>query len=146
MNNTKCQPVPAISKCQPVRAITLGAAMVLAFSAASASVSAAASSSAGAPSSQFVSDGVNRYVVRFADLDLSKIDGAAALYSRLRHAAGIVCGSLQSRVLEMDVQYRACTHDAVTEAVAGIGRPILSQYHESRTKGDKTALRLANAN
>jgi UrcA family protein len=141
---SKCQPIAAVSKCQPVRAMALGAALVLGFSAAS--VSAAASSSASTSSSQFVSGGVNSYVVRFPDLDLNKIDGAAALYSRLRHAAGIVCGSLQSRVLTMDVQYRACTHDAVAAAVAGISRPILSQYYESRTKGDKTALRLANAN
>jgi UrcA family protein len=126
------------AKCQPIRTIMIGAAIVLGFSAASAS--AAAASSANTSSSQFVSDGVNKYVVRFADLDLGKIDGAAALYSRLRQAAGIVCSSLQSRDLKMKAQYRVCVNDAVADAVSNVGRPMLSQYHESRTKGDKTAL------
>jgi UrcA family protein len=31
---------------------------------------------------------VKHYTVRFADLDLSKLDGAAALYRRLSQAAG----------------------------------------------------------
>jgi UrcA family protein len=131
------------SKCQPIRAITIGAAIALAFGAASAS---AAGSAAGASNRQFVSDGVNSYVVRFADLDLSQTDGAAALYGRLRQAAHSVCSSLQSRDIGMNAHYRACMEQAIDGAVSSIGRPTLSQYHESHTKGDKAALiRLAKA-
>jgi UrcA family protein len=127
------------TKFHAIRAITINAAIVLGFSAAAAS--------AASPNTQFVSDGVNQYVVRFPDLDISKIDGAAALYGRLRQAAGIVCGSLQNRDLAMNAQYVACKDHAVAAAVASVGDPMLSQYHESRTKGEKSALiQLAKAN
>lgn len=121
-----------------IRAISISAAIVLGFGAAAAS--------AGTSARQLVSDGVATYVVRFADLDLNRIDGAAALYSRLRHAAGIVCVSLQSRDLAMNAKYQACKNRALSDAVAGVGRPILSQYHESHIKGDKKAvMQLADA-
>jgi UrcA family protein len=127
MNNTK------------IRAIAISAAIILGFSAAAAS--------AGTSSSQFVRDGVNTYIVRFPDLDLSKVDGAATLYSRLRRAAAIVCSPLESRSLGMAAQYRVCVDQAIADAVAGVGRPMLSQYHQSHTKGDKTAVaQLARAN
>ena len=107
----------------------------------------AASASAGSSNSQFVSDGLNNYVVRFPDLDLSKIDGAAALHARLRHAAGVVCSSLESRNLGINAMYRACIDRAVANAVASVGSPILSQYHESRSKSDKSAVvQLARTN
>jgi UrcA family protein len=127
MNNTK------------IRTITISAAIVLGFSAAAASASTS--------NNQFVSDGVNKYIVRFADLDLSKVDGAAQLYGRLRQAAAIVCGPLESRNLQMAARYQVCVDHAIAGAVAGVGRPMLSQYHQSHTKGDKTAVtQLARAN
>ena len=127
MNNTK------------LRAITISAAIVLGFSAAAAS--------AGTSNSRFVSDGVNQYIVRFTDLDLSKADGAAVLYSRLRQAAAIVCSPLQSKRLGMATQYQVCVDHAIAGAVASVDRPMLSQYHSSHTKGDQTAVaQLARAN
>jgi UrcA family protein len=127
------------SKTLASRATTIGAALILGFSAAAASASTSGS--------QYVSDGVNKYIVRFPDLDLSKIDGAAVLHARLRHAAGVVCSSLESRNLGINAMYRACMDRAVTNAVASVGSPILSQYHESRAKGEKSTLvQLARAN
>jgi UrcA family protein len=121
-----------------IRAITISAAIVLGFSAAAAS--------AGTSDGLFVSDGVNKYIVRFADLDLGKADGAAALYSRLRRAAAIVCSPLESRSL-VDTQYRVCVSNAIAGAVDSVDRPMLSQYHESHAKGAKTAVtQLAKAN
>lgn len=113
---------------------------ILAFSAAMIGVFGAAAVSADPVANQSVSDGVRTYVVRYSDLDLNKIDGAAALYGRLRHAAGMVCESLQSRDLTLNAQYQACVERAVSSAVANVGRSILSQYHESHTKGDKKAV------
>ena len=122
-----------------IRALALSTALVLGFGAAAAT--------AGIPDSQPVSDGVNQYMVRYADLDLSKVDGAAALYSRLRHAAGIVCSSLQSRDLTLNTLYRGCVDHAIGNAVTRVGRPMLSQYHESHTQGEKSAqVQLARAN
>jgi UrcA family protein len=124
---------------QAIRAIAICAAFALGFSAAGAS---AASSK-----SQFVSDGVNKYVVRFSDLDLSKSDGAAILYTRLSYAAAIVCNSLRSRDLGIAAKYRACVAQAIANAVASVDRPLVSQYHESRTRGIKVAyVQLVRAN
>jgi UrcA family protein len=122
-----------------IRALGLSTAIV--FGAGAAGVSA------GAADSQFVSDGMNRYVVRFPDLDLTKVDGAAVLYSRLSHAAGIVCSSLQSRDLTINAMYRSCVSHAIAAAVTRVDRPMLSQYHESHTQREKTAVvQLARAN
>jgi len=130
MNNTKIR---------TIRAITISTAVALGFGTGAAS--------AGPSATQFVSDGANSYVVRFPDLDLSKIDGAAALYGRLSRAAHVVCEPLQSRDLAIAARYRACLVQAVANAVAQVDRPMLSQYYESRTKGDKASfVQLAQAN
>jgi UrcA family protein len=122
-----------------IRAITISAAMALGFGTAAAS--------AGTPASRYVSDGVNTYVVRFPDLDLSKADGVVVLYSRLRQAAAIVCRPLQSQNLSMGKQYGLCVDHAIAGAVTSVASPMLSQYHESRTKGEKAAVvQLARAN
>jgi UrcA family protein len=123
-----------------IRATTISAAIVLGFGAAAASASTS--------SNQYVSDGVNKYIVRFADLDLSKVDGAAVLYNRLRQAAAIVCRPPESRSLGMAAtQYRVCVDHAIAGAVASVGSPMLSQYYGSHAKSDKTAVaQLARAN
>jgi UrcA family protein len=121
------------------RAVAICAAVALGFSAAGAS--------AATSKIQFVGDGVDKYVVRFSDLDLSKSDGAAILYSRLSYAAAIVCNSLRSRDLGIAAQYRACVAQAIANAVASVDRPLVTQYHESRTRGIKVAsVQLVRAN
>ena len=82
----------------------------------------------------------HQYVVRYADVDLSGIDGAITVYSRIRQAANAVCESLDSRVLGFAEKHRACVNQAIAEAVASVDRPLLSQYHQLRTKGDKGAV------
>jgi UrcA family protein len=127
------------STIQAVRTVAICAAVALGFSAAGAS--------AATSKIQFVSDGVNKYVVRFPDLDLSRIDGAAALYTRVSYAAAIVCNSWRSRDLGIAAKYRACVAQAIADAVASVDRPLVSQYHESRTKGIKAAyVQLVKAN
>ena len=129
MNNTKIH---------AIRVLAISAAVTLGF--------ATAGASAGLAATEFVTDGVSHYVVRFPDLDLSKIEGAAALYGRLSHAARVVCAPLQSPDLEGKAKYRACLQQAVANAVAGINRPLVWQYHESRTKSDKASpVQLAKA-
>lgn len=86
------------------------------------------------------------YVVRFSDLDVSKTEGATALYARIRHAARIVCAPSESREMGLAAIYRACMEESIANAVAKVDRPLLSQYHQARTKGGKGApLQLANA-
>jgi UrcA family protein len=118
-----------------VRTIALGIAATLGYTAAAGNVAL----------NRPVSGPALQYVVRFSDLDLSKADGAAALYARLRHAARVVCAPGESREMGIAAMYRACMNDAIANAVARVDRPLLSQYHQARTQGDKT-LQLANAN
>jgi UrcA family protein len=123
MNNTNTR---------AIRAITISTAIVIGFSAAIAS--------ANTSNSQSVSYGVTQYTVRFADLDLSKLDGAAVLYRRLNQAAAIVCSPMENKGLSMARQHRECVDDAIAGAVASVGRPMLSQYFESHAKGEKSAV------
>jgi UrcA family protein len=113
-----------------VRAMTIALAAVIGCSAAQAS---------NVPKDESAS-GRHQYVVRFADVDLSRIDGAMTVYGRIRQAANAVCESLDSRVLGLVEKHRACVNEAVADAVSSINRPLLSQYHQLRTKGDKAAL------
>lgn len=113
-----------------VQAIAIGAVVALGFGAGSATA-------AGPSNDQPVSDSAKQYVVRFADLDLSKMAGATALYDRLQRAARVVCDPLESRDLAFATRYRACMDQAVSSAVASINRPLLSEYHQLRTKGEK---------
>ncbi len=62
------------------------------------------------------------------------------MYSRIRQAANAVCESLDSRVLGFTEKHRACVNQAIADAVASVDRPLLSQYHQLRTKGDKGAV------
>ena len=88
-----------------------------------------------------------RYVVRFSDLDVSKPEGATALYARIRHAARIVCAPGESREMGLAAMYRACMEESIANAVAKVDRPLLSQYHQARATGGKSApLQLAKAN
>ena len=114
-----------------VRALTIGLAAVIGCSAAQASNVSKDPSAAN-----------ERYqnVVRYADVDLSRIDGAITVYGRIRQAANAVCESLDSRVLGLAEKHRACVNQAIADAVASVNRPLLSQYHQLRTKGDKGAL------
>ena len=115
------------------RSMTICLAAILGFNAADAA-------DAGLSSDRSTKDGSLKYTVRFPDLDLSKIEGAAALYARLDHAASVVCAPLESLHRWRAAEYRACTGRAIADAVASVNRPLLSQYHELRTKGDRSGL------
>lgn len=131
MNNT----IPAIA-----RALTIGIAATLAFNAANASTDGV--SNVQSMTSQYLTD-----VVRFSDLDVSKIAGAKTLYARLRNAAKVVCTPLESAISLGELQYRACMDKAIADAVASVNRPLLSQYHQLRTKGNKAgSVQLAMSN
>ncbi len=88
-----------------------------------------------APPSNSVGDGAKQYVVRYSDLDLAKSAGAAALYARLQQAARAVCAPFEGRELALAAQHRACMDRAVAGAVAEVNRPLLSAYHQLRTRG-----------
>ena len=78
--------------------------------------------------------------VQFADLDLSKLEGAATLFGRLRNAAQTVCSAHRGGASLRDKQqYAACTEFALSNAVARVDRPVLTQYVIDRTSIKPTA-------
>jgi len=84
------------------------------------------------------------YSVRFSDLDVSKLKGAKILYLRIRYAAETLC---QSAATWGKKEGEACVRKAVDDAVARVDLPLLTQYYQLRSKGDKAGLvQLAKAN
>jgi|ERR1022692_2000503 UrcA family protein len=122
------------------RALTICVAATLGFNAANASTD-------GVSNDQSVTNKSLSYMVRFSDLDVSKFEGAKKLYARLRHAATVVCKPLETASLWASDQYETCMNKAIADAVASVNRPLLSQYHQARTKSDKRRIvEIAKAN
>jgi UrcA family protein len=66
--------------------------------------------------------------VSFADLDLSRDAGVAALYGRIRAAAWEVCGQPDSRQLQEYMRSRRCAEQAIARALRDANVPPLSGY------------------
>jgi UrcA family protein len=116
-----------------VRAITICIATILVYNTADASAGSYTHN-------ESMTDAPLTHVVHFADLDLSRIEGVTALYGRLRQAARIVCRPLESTTLVVDEKHRACMDNAMADAVTSVNRPLLSRYHQLRTKGDTAGI------
>src|SRR5438477_435182 len=70
-------------------------------------------------------------LVRFADLDLSRMDGARTLMHRIRAAARDVCSPEPSRTTDFAEMsdYRQCMIEAMDGAVAQAGSPLLDELY-----------------
>jgi UrcA family protein len=97
-----------------------------------------------AASSQSVTRWSVSYPVGYSDLDVSKMKGAETLYLRIRYAAETLC---ESAATWGKKEGEACVQKAINDAVARVDAPLLTQYSQLRTKGDKAGLlQLAKAN
>ena len=81
--------------------------------------------------------------VHFADLDLTRSQGAAVLYQRLEGAARTVCASLDARDLASQMRFKGCVETAIGTAVAKVDRPALTAYYKERTKNRNAAIQIA---
>jgi UrcA family protein len=82
--------------------------------------------------------------VGYSDLDISTPKGAKTLYLRIRYAAETLC---EGAATWGKKEGEACVNKAVNDAVARVNAPLLSQYHQLRSKSDKDGLvQLAKAN
>jgi UrcA family protein len=63
--------------------------------------------------------------VKFADLNVSNPQGAAALYARIQRAARQVCPHVDMRDLGSKGRMDACVNKAIADAVAKVGQPTL---------------------
>lgn len=71
--------------------------------------------------------------VRFADLNLDSPEAIETVYRRLSHAASVVCEPLEGRALWRISKHRQCVSEAMSNAVAEMNRPLLTQLHHHRT-------------
>jgi UrcA family protein len=84
------------------------------------------------------------YPVGFSDLDVSTMKGAKTLYLRIRYAAETLC---ESAATWGKKEGQACVRKAIDDAVARVDVPLLTQYNDLRSKGNKAALmQLAKSN
>jgi UrcA family protein len=99
---------------------------------------------AASPAEHSTTNWLVTYPVRYSDLDISKMKGAKTLYLRIRYAAETLC---ESTATWGKKEGEACVRKAIDDAVARVNSPLLLQYHQLRSKGDKAGLiQLANAN
>jgi UrcA family protein len=82
-------------------------------------------------------------VVHFADLDLSRSEGARVLYQRLKGAAETVCAPLENRDLARHMKFKACVQSAISTAVAKVDQPTLAAYYEAKTNGGSATIQIA---
>jgi UrcA family protein len=80
--------------------------------------------------------------VSYADLDLSKQAGVAALYRRIEAAANRVCGSKPAHDVKQIYAQVNCVHNAVANAVADVDVRQLAALHEQQLR---FTMRLAQA-
>lgn len=73
--------------------------------------------------------------VQFADLDLSKPQGAQTLFNRIKGAAARVCSEHKGGATLRDKQaYAACVDVAMSDAIARVDAPALNEYVANRNK------------
>jgi UrcA family protein len=82
-------------------------------------------------------------VVRFADLNLSRSEGARVLYRRLKGAAEAVCAPLDDRDAARHMSYKVCVQTAISTAVAKVNQPALTAYYAAKTNGRNAAIQIA---
>ena len=70
--------------------------------------------------------------VRYSDLNIDTPAGAAALYSRIRHAAEQVCGKADSRRLDEVSAAKNCADKAVASSVAAVDNAQLTSQYSAR--------------
>jgi UrcA family protein len=77
---------------------------------------------------------VPQAIVKFADLNLSTQQGAAALYGRIAAASDKVCSAyaVDNRNLGAKMRANACVRKAIAEAVTKVGQPELFAIYSAK--------------
>jgi UrcA family protein len=77
---------------------------------------------------------VRSKIVAYGDLDLTKPAGAATLFSRIKGAAHVVCGSDENRPISGLRVSERCERDAIVGAVTSVNAPALNAYYQQVTE------------
>jgi UrcA family protein len=83
-------------------------------------------------------------VVKYADLNLDHPAGVDALYARLKGAAHQVCAPYDSRGLANLWKFRACTDDALRNALVSVDNPALTACYTAEHGGQPAPAHIAN--
>jgi UrcA family protein len=78
--------------------------------------------------------------VKYADLNVSSISGASALYDRIRNAAQSVCRPFDNADLVSKKLLAACVHKAMNNAIAEINQPALFTVANAKAGTSKPVL------
>jgi UrcA family protein len=107
-----------------IKTQSISAASILAagFIALSGAVTVVPAQAAEAPQSYTT-------IVSYGDLNLDSEQGAKVLYGRLRHAAEIVCFSLEGRDLLLKRIWQGCLDEAVASAVVQVNKARVTALH-----------------
>jgi UrcA family protein len=89
-----------------------------------------------------LADKPRQQIVRFADLNLSSPDGAAALYRRIHAAAVNDCGDVDARDFARIAATKTCIAHAVTQALVAVNNPVVTDRYLAKT--ERGALHLAD--
>jgi UrcA family protein len=76
----------------------------------------------------------SQFVVRYADLDLSKVQDSAKLYERLERAAAHVCRGFDGPRLDLQRMKRQCEDAALTNAVAAVNHAAITALHQAASR------------
>jgi UrcA family protein len=77
--------------------------------------------------------GARSVTVSYRDLNLSTIEGATALYLRIRHAANSVCDEPGAGIAQFQ-EWKSCYQAAIADAVAKVNSPLLSAVHGGKNR------------
>jgi len=78
-------------------------------------------------------DALPSKTVKFADLNLARPEGIAALYERLQGAADEVCSPGDPRVLVAFENPQKCARASLWHAIGQINDPALTAYAQARS-------------
>jgi UrcA family protein len=92
------------------------------------------------------SEGSQHLLIRFADLDMSRPEGASVLLRRIQNAAKIVCSPLESKDPARFAMFQHCVADAMERAVTQIDRPALDAYYRGKVRGSNGRIEVASNN
>jgi UrcA family protein len=92
-----------------------------------------ASSFAALPAAEAESFDALQVKVAFGDLDVSRPEGAAVLYRRIKAAAETVCSPYWATGFAARAVVYDCVRSAIAEAVTAVDQPALSQVYSAKT-------------
>ena len=78
--------------------------------------------------------------VKYADLNVSSLSGATALYARISAAANGVCRTLDGRDLKSKTHFDRCVHQAISDAVTKVNEPALSSVYNAKNSTPKPVM------